>query len=303
MTTRSVHDRGLLKGALPRALQIDASSASANCSDPRAGAPADFGLAGTNARSEQALHDRRPIDGELVHHSDHGVQYVSITHTERLAEAGIEPSVGSVGDSFDDALAETVIGLFKAEVIRRPGPWRSLEAVEWATLACEPYRVSRRPRFFGRMGPMTTNRTAKPYPAELRERVVRLVRRFKSEHVGHYRRCRAYQQCFKAQPAPRGAALLLGALPGARRQAAAGDETAPGRVAGYYLAATGNPAGKRPAPGADTPGARPDHSVRDPRHGCDSICTSGQARQSPALHAPRRRGAGGAAMTGRRLPR
>jgi hypothetical protein len=106
--------------------------------------------------------------------------------------------VGSVGDSFDDALAETVIGLFKAEVIRRPGPWRSLEAVEWATLACELYRVSRRPRFFGRMGPMTTNRTAKPHPAELRERAVRLVRRF------NYRRCRAYQQCFKAQPAPRG---------------------------------------------------------------------------------------------------
>ena len=84
---------------------------------------------------EQALHDRRPIDGDLVHHSDRGVQYVSITYTERLAAAGIEPSVGSVGDSFDNALAETVIGLFKAEVIRRLGPWRSLEAVEWATLA------------------------------------------------------------------------------------------------------------------------------------------------------------------------
>ena len=85
---------------------------------------------------EQALHDRRPLEGgHLVHHSDRGVQYVSIRYTERLAEAGIEPSVGSVGDSFDNALAETVIGLFKAEVIRRSGPWRHLEAVEWATLA------------------------------------------------------------------------------------------------------------------------------------------------------------------------
>jgi len=63
------------------------------------------------------------------------VQYVSITYTRRLADAGIEPSVGSVGDSYDNALAETVIGLFKTEVIRRLGPWRSLEAVEWATLA------------------------------------------------------------------------------------------------------------------------------------------------------------------------
>jgi putative transposase len=85
---------------------------------------------------EQALHDRRPLrgGGGLTHHSDRGVQYVSIKYTERLAEAGIEPSVGSVGDSFDNALAETVIGLFKTEVIRRRGPWRSLEAVEFATL-------------------------------------------------------------------------------------------------------------------------------------------------------------------------
>jgi putative transposase len=83
---------------------------------------------------EQALHARRPVEGELVHHSDRGVQYVSITYTERLAEAGIAPSVGSVGDSYDNALAETVIGLFKTELIRRQGPWRSLEAVEYATL-------------------------------------------------------------------------------------------------------------------------------------------------------------------------
>jgi putative transposase len=83
---------------------------------------------------EQALHDRRPAKGGLVHHSDRGGQYVAIRYTERLLEAGIEPSVGSVGDSYDNALAETVIGLFKTEVIRRRGPWRNLEAVEFATL-------------------------------------------------------------------------------------------------------------------------------------------------------------------------
>jgi putative transposase len=84
---------------------------------------------------EQALHARRPVrGGGLVHHSDRGVQYVSIKYTERLAQAGIEPSVGSVGDSYDNALAESVIGLFKAEVIHRRGPWRSVEAVEFATL-------------------------------------------------------------------------------------------------------------------------------------------------------------------------
>ena len=84
---------------------------------------------------EQALHERRPIrGGGLVHHSDRGVQYVSIKYTERLAEAGIEPSVGSVGDSYDNALAETINGLYKAEVIHRRGPWRSFEAVEFATL-------------------------------------------------------------------------------------------------------------------------------------------------------------------------
>jgi putative transposase len=83
---------------------------------------------------EQALHDRRPVHGGLVHHSDRGVQYVSIKYTERLAEAGVEPSVGSVGDSYDNALAETINGLYKAEVIWRAGPWRSFEAVEFATL-------------------------------------------------------------------------------------------------------------------------------------------------------------------------
>lgn len=84
---------------------------------------------------EQALHERRPARGVgLVHHSDRGSQYVSIKYTERLAEADIEPSVGSVGDSYDNALAETINGLYKAEVIHRRGPWRSFEAVEYATL-------------------------------------------------------------------------------------------------------------------------------------------------------------------------
>ena len=83
---------------------------------------------------EQALHERRPVGSQLVHHSDRGSQYVSIRYSERLAEAGIEPSVGSVGDSYDNALAETINGLYKAEVIHRRGPWRTLEAVEFATL-------------------------------------------------------------------------------------------------------------------------------------------------------------------------
>jgi putative transposase len=77
---------------------------------------------------------RRPTEPGLVHHSDRGVQYISIKYTERLVEAGIDPSVGSVGDSYDNALAETVIGLFKTEVIHRQGPWRSLAAVEIATM-------------------------------------------------------------------------------------------------------------------------------------------------------------------------
>ena len=82
---------------------------------------------------EQAIHFR-PGPNQLIHHSDRGVQYVSIRYTERLAEAGIEPSVGSVGDSYDNAMAETIFGLFKSEVIWPNGPWRSLEEVEFATL-------------------------------------------------------------------------------------------------------------------------------------------------------------------------
>ena len=82
---------------------------------------------------EQALWSRSDTKG-VVHHSDRGSQYLSVRYTERLAEAGTEPSVGSVGDSYDNALAETIIGLFKTEVIHRRGPWRNLDAVEYATL-------------------------------------------------------------------------------------------------------------------------------------------------------------------------
>jgi len=84
---------------------------------------------------EQAIYDRcgQTTNG-LVHHSDRGTQYLSMRYTNRLADAGIAPSVGSRGDSYDNALAESVIGLFKTEVIRRKGPWRHVDAVEFATL-------------------------------------------------------------------------------------------------------------------------------------------------------------------------
>ena len=82
---------------------------------------------------EQALWSRTGTEG-LVHYSDRGSQYLSIRYSERLAEADVESSVGSVGDSYDNALAETIIGLFKTEVIRRRGPCRTIDAVEYATL-------------------------------------------------------------------------------------------------------------------------------------------------------------------------
>jgi putative transposase len=94
---------------------------------------------------EQALYERQPVHrGGLVHHSDRGSQYVSIRYTERLAKAGVEPSVGSVGDSYDNALAETINGLYKAEVIHQRGPWRSFEAVEFATLTWVDWFNNRR---------------------------------------------------------------------------------------------------------------------------------------------------------------
>ena len=84
---------------------------------------------------EQALYARQPErDSSLIHHSDRGSQYVSIRYSERLAEAGVEPSVGSKGDSYDNALAETINGLYKAELIHRRAPWKTKEAVELATL-------------------------------------------------------------------------------------------------------------------------------------------------------------------------
>jgi transposase InsO family protein len=84
---------------------------------------------------DQALYERAgDREDELIHHSDRGSQYLSIRYTERLADAGIEPSVGSVGDSYDNALAETIIGLYKTELIHRRGPWRTIDAVEFATL-------------------------------------------------------------------------------------------------------------------------------------------------------------------------
>jgi putative transposase len=84
---------------------------------------------------EQAIYERREAGlTDLVHHSDRGTQYLSMRYTDRLADARIAPSVGSRGDSYDNALAESIIGLFKTEVIQRKGPWRHLEAVEFATL-------------------------------------------------------------------------------------------------------------------------------------------------------------------------
>ena len=84
---------------------------------------------------EQALYDRQPERADaLIHHSDRGSQYVSIRYSERLAEAGIEPSVGSKGDSYDNALAETINGLYKTELIHRRAPWKTKESLELATL-------------------------------------------------------------------------------------------------------------------------------------------------------------------------
>ncbi len=98
---------------------------------------------------EQALHARGDL-GQLIHHSDHGVQSLSIRYTDRLADAGIEPSVGSVGDSYDNALAETIFGLYKTELIWRNGPWRNLEEVEFATLEWVDWFNHR--RLFGPIG-------------------------------------------------------------------------------------------------------------------------------------------------------
>ena len=83
----------------------------------------------------QAVCQRRPQKGGgLIHHSDRGSQYLSVRYTERLVDAGIDPSVGTVGDSYDNAMAESIIGLFKAEVTKLHGPWKSVSQLEWETL-------------------------------------------------------------------------------------------------------------------------------------------------------------------------
>ena len=92
---------------------------------------------------EQALY-ARPNTEHLVHHSDRGVQYLSMRYTQRLIEAGIEPSVGSVGDSYDNALAESIIGLYKTEVIHQEGPWRDADHVEFETLGWVDWFNNRR---------------------------------------------------------------------------------------------------------------------------------------------------------------
>jgi len=115
---------------------------------------------------EQALHARRPAQGGLIHHSDRGVQYVSIRHTERLAEAGIEPSVGSVGDSHDNALAATINGLYKAELIHRRC-WKTLQAVELATLDWVDWFNHKR-----LLGPIGNMPPAEVEEAQYRQRVV-----------------------------------------------------------------------------------------------------------------------------------
>jgi transposase InsO family protein len=121
---------------------------------------------------EQALYDRPIAESErLVHHSDRGVQYLSIRYTERLAEAGIEPSVGSTGDSYDNALAESVIGLYKTEEIHRRGPWKGVEDVEFATLEWVAwYNTSRLLEPIGYVSPNEFERAyydRQPAPAEL----------------------------------------------------------------------------------------------------------------------------------------
>ncbi len=94
---------------------------------------------------EQAIYDRGDhAPTGLIHHSDRGTQYLSMRYSERLGDAGIAPSVGSRGDSYDNALAESIIGLFKTEVIQRRGPWRHLEGVEFATLAWVDWFNTRR---------------------------------------------------------------------------------------------------------------------------------------------------------------
>ncbi len=119
------------------------------------------------AALEQALWARDPVNG-LIHHSDRGVQYLSIRYTERLAEAGAVTSVGSKGDSYDNAMAESVIGLYKTELVRRKGPWQGLDDLEFATLEWVDWFNNR--RLFGALGYVPpveyeTNCYSSPVPA------------------------------------------------------------------------------------------------------------------------------------------
>lgn len=112
---------------------------------------------------------RRDTDG-LIHHSDRGSQYLSLRYSERLAAAGVEPSVGSRGDSYDNALAETIIGLYKTEVIRHRGPWRTIDMVEYATLEWVDWFNNR--RLFEPIGDIPPPERESVYYSQLQESTV-----------------------------------------------------------------------------------------------------------------------------------
>ncbi len=115
----------------------------------------------------QAICQRCPIEADkLIHHSDRGSQYLAIRYAERLVEAGIDPSVGSVGDSYDNALAECIIGLFKTEVINFIGPWRSFEQLEWETLQWVDWFNSE--RLLEPIGYITPNEAEDTYYANIK---------------------------------------------------------------------------------------------------------------------------------------
>ena len=118
---------------------------------------------------EQALWSRHDTEG-LIHHSDRGSQYLSIRYTDRLTEAGLNSSVGSVGDSYDNALAESINGLYKTEVIRRKGPWQNVEAVEYATLEWVDWFNNR--RLFETIGNVPPTEFEMAYYQQLEESVV-----------------------------------------------------------------------------------------------------------------------------------
>ena len=116
----------------------------------------------------QAICQRAPSEADkLIHHSDRGSQYLSIRYTERLAEAGIDTSVGSVGDSYDNALAESIIGLFKTEVIKFLGPWKSVGQVEWETLKCVDWYNNT--RLHSAIGYVTPNEAEEAFYAVLND--------------------------------------------------------------------------------------------------------------------------------------